>query len=93
MELRRYQQADCKELTELFYNTVHIVNAKDYTEEQLNVWATRQVDSDRWNLLLQKHYSIVAVENDRIVGFEQSVPLSLSKQDAVRHELNRRPGL
>ena len=69
VELRRYQQADCKELTELFYNTVHIVNAKDYTEEQLNVWATRQVDLDRWNLLLQKHYSIVAVENDRIVGF------------------------
>lgn len=69
VELRRYQQADCKELTELFYNTVHIVNAKDYTEKQLNVWATRQVDLDRWNLLLQKHYSIVAVENDRIVGF------------------------
>ena len=33
------------------------------------------------------------VNDDRIVGFEQSVPLSLSKQDAVRHELNRRTGL
>lgn len=69
MEIRRYQQSDCKELTELFYNTVHTVNAKDYTEEQLNVWATGQVDLEKWNLSLQEHYSIVAVENDVIVGF------------------------
>lgn len=30
MIIREYQSADCKELTELFYNTVHTVNAKDY---------------------------------------------------------------
>lgn len=44
MEIRRYQQSDCKEITELFYNTIHTVNAQDYTEEQLNVWATGKVD-------------------------------------------------
>lgn len=69
MEIRKYQQSDCKELTELFYNTVHTVNAKDYTEKQLNVWATGQVDLRQWNLSLQEHYSVVAVENDIIVGF------------------------
>lgn len=47
----------------------HTVNAKDYTEEQLNVWATGQVDLEKWNLSLQEHYSIVAVKNDVIVGF------------------------
>lgn len=44
MDIRQYQQSDCKELTELFYNTVHTVNAKDYTKEQLDVWATGQVE-------------------------------------------------
>lgn len=34
MVIREYQVSDCKELTELFYNTVHTVNAKDYTKEQ-----------------------------------------------------------
>jgi len=29
MIIRKYQPSDCKELTELFYNTVHNVNAKD----------------------------------------------------------------
>lgn len=38
MIIREYQSADCKELAELFYNTVHIVNEKDYTKEQLDVW-------------------------------------------------------
>lgn len=69
MDIRQYQQSDCKELTELFYNTVHTVNAKDYTKEQLNVWATGQVDLEKWDLSLQEHYSIVAVENNVIVGF------------------------
>ena len=69
MEFRRYQQSDCEELTELFYNTVHTVNAKDYTKEQLNAWATGQVDLAKWDQSLQEHYSIVAVENGVIVGF------------------------
>lgn len=69
MFIREYQTSDCIEITELFYNTVHAVNAKDYTKEQLDVWATGQVDLKAWNQLLQEHFSIVAVDNDIIVGF------------------------
>ena len=69
MIIREYQPSDCEEITELFYNTVHTVNAKDYTEEQLNVWAARPIDLEKWNRSLQQHYSIVAIENGVIVGF------------------------
>ena len=69
MIIREYQPTDCKELAELFYNTVHTVNAKDYTKEQLDVWATGQVDLTKWNQSFQEHYSIVAVDVDIIVGF------------------------
>ncbi len=69
MIIREYQASDCKELTELFYNTVHTVNAKDYTKEQLDVWATGQVDLKTWNQSLQEHFSIVAVDDNIIVGF------------------------
>ncbi len=69
MFIRKYQPSDCKELTELFYNTVHTVNAKDYTKEQLDVWATGQVDLEKWDQSLQEHFSIVAVDDDIIVGF------------------------
>ena len=69
MIIRKYQPSDCKELTELFYNTVHNVNARDYTKEQLNVWATGQVDLEKWNESLQEHFSVVAVDDEIIVGF------------------------
>ncbi len=69
MIIREYHSSDCKELTELFYNTVHTVNAKDYTKEQLDVWATGQVDLKTWNQSLQEHFSIVAVDDNMIVGF------------------------
>ncbi len=69
MIIREYIQSDCIELTKLFYNTVHTVNAKDYTKEQLNVWATGKVDLEKWNQSLLEHYTLIAIESNRIVGF------------------------
>lgn len=69
MELRRYKSEDCKALTELFYNTVHTVNARDYTEQQLDVWATGRVDLQKWDASLSAHVTLVAVEQGTIVGF------------------------
>lgn len=69
MIIRKYRQDDCKEITELFYNTVHTVNSKDYSEEQLNAWATGEVDLEQWNRSLQEHFSLIAVDDGIIVGF------------------------
>lgn len=69
MVIRKYQPSDCKELTELFYNTVHTINAKDYTEQQLYAWATGKIDLEQWNQSLQQHDCIVAVDDNRMIGF------------------------
>ncbi len=69
MVIRKYESSDCKEMAELFFNTVHSVNVKDYTKEQLDAWASGQVDLEKWDQSFQEHFSIVAVENDIIVGF------------------------
>ena len=65
----RYRTSDCEKLAELFYNSVHSVNAKDYTEEQRNVWATGKVDFQAWDQSFREYKTIVAVEGDEIVGF------------------------
>lgn len=39
IQLRAYQSSDCAQLAELFDQTVHTVNARDYTREQLDAWA------------------------------------------------------
>ena len=49
MNLREYKPSDCAQLAELFYQTVHSVNAKDYTQEQRNAWATGKVDLAQWD--------------------------------------------
>lgn len=67
--VRKYEPSDCRELSELFYNTVHTVNARDYRREQLSVWATGTVDLERWNKSFQDHYTFVAVDQGMITGF------------------------
>ena len=69
MIVRQYKPKDCEDLVNLFYHTVHTVNAKDYSEEQLSVWATGNIDLAEWNNSLSEHYTVVAVENTVIVGF------------------------
>ena len=32
IKLREYKTTNCEQMAKLFYNTVHSVNAKDYTE-------------------------------------------------------------
>ncbi len=69
MKLREYRTSDCERLAELFYQTVHSVNAKDYTKEQLDVWATGKVDLQAWDQSFRAHKTIIAMENDEVVGF------------------------
>ncbi len=69
MIIREYRPSDCKYLTELFYQTVHSINAKDYTDEQLNAWATGNVDMEEWNQSLSEHFSLVTMKDGIITGF------------------------
>lgn len=69
IRLREYQSSDCEECVRLFYQTVHSVNALDYTEEQLNVWAPEIIDTENWDKSFVEHYAVVASMNGEIVGF------------------------
>jgi len=69
MIIREYQTSDCRELAELFYHTVHTINARDYTKEQLDAWAAGTIDLEKWDHSFREHYSLVAVEDGMIVGF------------------------
>ena len=67
---------DCDELVKLFYQTVHTVNAKDYTKEQLTAWSPDNINSLEWNESFLKNYTIIAIDNDEIVGFGDKVFLN-----------------
>lgn len=69
MIIRKYQSTDCESLANLFYQTVHTINTADYTSEQLNAWADGKVNLSEWDRTLSEHYSLVAEEDNVIVGF------------------------
>ena len=58
MQLREYQPFDCAQMAELFYQTVHSVNAKNYTKEQLDAWTIREVDLQAWDKSFRAHKTI-----------------------------------
>lgn len=69
ISLRAYRSADCEKMAQLFYDTVHTVNARDYTKEQLDAWATGQVDLESWDASFQSHITLVAEIQGMLAGF------------------------
>ena len=69
MIVRAYTPEDCHAMAQLFYETIHSINAADYTTAQLDAWATGSVDYDRWRREFLEHDTRVAIDNDIIVGF------------------------
>lgn len=67
--IRPYKSTDCEEMARLFYDTVHRVNARDYREEQLNVWATGYVDLDSWDASFLSRTTLVAEKDGILTGF------------------------
>ena len=69
MQIREYNCSDCPHLAELFYETVHSVNARDYSLEQLDAWADGKPDLAEWDRQFKSHYTIVACDKSKIIGF------------------------
>lgn len=69
MTLRSYLKTDCPKMAQLFYDTVHTVNARDYPQEQLDAWATGEVDLEAWDKSFQTHYTLVAEQDGKLVDF------------------------
>lgn len=69
VRIRRYRQEDCPQLAQLFYDTVHCVNARDYAREQLDAWAAGDVDLTAWDARYQNSFTLIAEKQGAIVGF------------------------
>ena len=68
--LREVKPSDLEKLVALFKETVHTVNAKDYTPAQLDAWAasTRDHNDPRWRNMLSNIAFLAEIDNV-IVGF------------------------
>lgn len=68
--IREIKAEDLEAIVALFKETVHHVNAKDYTSEQLLAWAPHQIhhNDERWQSILN-NIAYLAEINGIVVGF------------------------
>lgn len=45
------------------------MNLKDYTPAQLDAWASKNINNDKWNKSLSENYTIVVESDGVIIGF------------------------
>ncbi len=71
--IQDYKENMLDEMMQLFYDTVHTVNAKDYKKDQLNGWAPLHTDKKFWQQRLRKSICKVAFIDNVLVGFTELV--------------------
>ncbi len=69
MRVRTYEIGDTKQIVQLFYDTVHEVNIRDYTTAQVDAWAPADIDIASWTKSLSSKFTFVAEEGAKIAGF------------------------
>jgi putative acetyltransferase len=69
MKIRKYEIADTEQIVQLFYDTVHQINIRDYTKAQVDAWAPADIDIEIWIESLSSKYTFVAEESDVLTGF------------------------
>lgn len=75
ISIRNYQTKDVEALTNIYFNTIHRINIKHYTQEQVDVWAPQSsLETDGWAKKFLKTNPIVAVVGEKVVGFAEFEP-------------------
>jgi putative acetyltransferase len=69
LQVRRYKKKDTKEIIHLFGDTITNINIKDYSQEQVDVWANGNLNEEAWEQRLAESVTYVAVKGEEIIGF------------------------
>jgi ribosomal protein S18 acetylase RimI-like enzyme len=69
--IRRYIRGEEEALRQLFYETVHGINIRDYSQAQVDAWAPADYDLEAWIERLEKTSPWVACEGDDLLGFAE----------------------
>jgi len=70
MQIREATRKDAPQIVCIFHHTIHTVNTRDYTPEQVNAWSPAVPDAAQWaETKFPARTTFVADDNGTIAGF------------------------
>ena len=69
MLVRLYRNGEEQELWRLFFKTIHEVNCRDYSVNQINAWAPADLSEEVWCNKIQSISPFVVEHSGKIIGY------------------------
>lgn len=89
--IRVAQKSDITDLMNLFQNTILTINRRDYSQAEVEDWASCGVNPLKWEGMIETHYFIVALNQQlQIVGFSSITPLGYLHSMFVHKDFQNR---
>jgi putative acetyltransferase len=67
--VRRYEPGEEAPLFDVYFSAIHLVARRDYTVEQVEAWAPRDLDISLWQNKIRNINPFVAELNGELVGY------------------------
>lgn len=67
--LKAYEPYMLEDMMALYYDTIHTINSKDYTQEQLDAWAPVEYNKEGMQARFSSSMTITAWKQNRLAGF------------------------
>ena len=74
IQIRPRLPRDTLQISTLYYNTIHAINAEHYNDKQIAAWAPDVHNTGFWLDRWQNCLVLVAVKGDTVVGFAELRP-------------------
>ena len=69
VSIRRLREGEESALFDVYYSAIHLIASHDYSPEQVQAWAPRDLDPDLWRTRVREINPFVAELNDELVGY------------------------
>ncbi len=74
MKIRPFEKQDAEAVARLFYETIHEINIRDYSNAQVKAWAPDSVLAKDWTERCTNRFIYVADDKGVIAGFGELKP-------------------
>lgn len=69
MKIRLFHKQDANQIAQLFHETVHEINIRDYSSNQVKAWAPDNIQFRNWADVCSEQFTYVADDQGVIAGF------------------------